>query len=88
MNIIYLKKIRKKEEENNYKLNNSLEVFSLNNDILLQYKIESPLIPGNMDNCGKEIIEILNLNGNNDNNIKNNKNKKINKKKLNNSYIL
>ena len=84
---LFNKKIKKKKEENNYKHNKSLEDISLNKDILLQYKIESPLIPGNTDNCGNEIIEILNLNGSNDNN-KNNKAKKLNKKKLNNSYIL
>ena len=84
---LFNKKNKKSKKENNYKHNKSLEDISLNNDILLHYKIESPLIPGNTDNCGNEIIEILNLNGNIDNN-KNNKSKKINKKKLNNSYIL
>ena len=75
---------RKSKEENNYKHNRSFEQNSINNDILLQYKIESPLIPGISDNCGNEIIEILNLNGN-----KNpNKIKKLKKKNLNNSYIL
>lgn len=74
---------KKKKEENNYKHNKSFEENAINNNILLQYKIESPLIPGNMDNCGNEILEILNLNINN-----NNKTKKLSKKKLNNSYIL
>ena len=75
---------RKSKEENNYKHNRSFEQNSINNDILLQYKIESPLVPGISDNCGNEIIEILNLNGN-----KNpNKIKRIKKKNLNNSYIL
>ena len=81
----FMQKFNKKnKEENNYKHNRSFEQNSINNDILLQYKIESPLIPGISDNCGNEIIEILNLNGN-----KNpNKIKKIKKKNLNNSYIL
>ena len=81
----FMQKLNKKsKEENNYKHNRSFEQNSLNNDILLQYKIESPLVPGISDNCGNEIIEILNLNGN-----KNpNKIKKIKKKNLNNSYIL
>ena len=77
---------KKKQEENNYKHNKSFEENSINNNILLQYKIESPLIPGNMDNCGNEILEILDLNTNNNNN--NNKSKNLSKKKLNNSYIL
>ena len=78
---LFNKKIKKKKEENAYKHNKSLEEFSINNDILLHYKVESPLIPGNIDNCGDEIIEILDLNGDNfDNQIK--------KQKLNNSYIL
>jgi hypothetical protein len=81
----FMQKLNKKsKEENNYKHNRSFEQNSINNDILLQYKIESPLVPGISDNCGNEIIEILNLNGN-----KNpNKIKKIKKKNLNNSYIL
>ena len=79
---------KKKKEENNYKHNKSFEDNAINNDILLQYKIESPLIPGNLDNCGNEIIEILNLNGNNGNGNQNNKIKKLKNKKLNNSYIL
>ena len=75
---------KKKKEENNYKHNKSFEENAINNNILLQYKIESPLIPGNnMDNCGNEILEILNLDINN-----NNKSKNLSKKKLNNSYIL
>ena len=88
------KKTKKIKKENNYKHNKSLENISLNNDILLQYKIESPLIPGNIDNCGNEILEILNLNGDNNAkanaNINNNSNKikKVKNQKLNNSYIL
>ena len=80
---LFNRKIKKHKEENNYKHNKSFEDISLNNDILLQYKIESPLIPGITDNCGNEIIEILNLNGNDDNN----KTKKKKQNKLNNSYI-
>jgi len=75
---------RRGKEENNFKHNRSFEQNSINNDILLQYKVESPLIPGMSDNCGNEIIEILNLNGNKNTN----KIKKIKKKNLNNSYIL
>ena len=74
---------KKKKEENSYKHNKSFEENAINNNILLQYKIESPLVPGNMDNCGNEILEILNLNINNDT-----KSKNMSKKKLNNSYIL
>ena len=82
-----LQKLEKKgKEENNNKHNRSFEENAINNDILLHYKIESPLIPGNLDNCGKEIIEILNLKRNNVN--QNNKIKKIKNKKLNNSYII
>jgi hypothetical protein len=77
---------KKSKEENNYKHNRSFEQNSINNDILLQYKIESPLVPGISDNCGNEIIEILNLNGNGNKNS--NKIKKIKNKNLNNSYIL
>ena len=81
----FMQKLNKKnKEENNYKHNRSFEQNSINNDILLQYKIESPLIPGMSDNCGNEIIEILNLNGNKNSN----KIRKIKKKNLNNSYIL
>ena len=76
-NILYNDKKKKNKDEN----------ISINNDILLQYKIESPLIPGQTGNYGNEIIEILNLNGNNNNNNINNKIKKIKKKPLNNSYI-
>ena len=78
---LFNKRIHKKKEDNRYKHNKSLEEFSINNDILLQYKIESPLIPGNTDHCGNEIIEILNLNGENGNTISQ-------KSKINNSYIL
>ena len=70
---LFTKKMRKKKNDN-YKHNKSFEENSLNNNILLQYKIESPLIPGNTDNCGNEIIEILNLNGNTNNNNSNNNN--------------
>ena len=81
----FMQKLNKKsKEENNYKHNRSFEQNSINNDILLQYKIESPLVPGISDNCGNEIIEILNLNGNKNSN----KIKKIKNKNLNNSYIL
>ena len=81
----FMQKFNKKsKEENNYKHNRSFEQNSINNDILLQYKIESPLVPGISDNCGNEIIEILNLNGNKNSN----KIKKIKNKNLNNSYIL
>ena len=59
---------------------------SLNKDILLHYKKESPLIPGQTGNCGNEILEILNLNGNNNKNKNVSKIKKI-KKQLNNSCI-
>ena len=80
----FMQKFNKKsKEENNYKHNRSFEQNSINNDILLQYKIESPLVPGISDNCGNEILEILNLDINN-----NNKSKNMSKKKLNNSYIL
>ena len=72
---------KNQKEENNYKHNKSFEENAINNNILLQYKIESPLVPGNMDNCGNEILEILNLNNNT-------KTKNMSKKKLNNSYIL
>jgi hypothetical protein len=44
------------------------------------------LVPGISDNCGNEIIEIINLNGNGNKNS--NKIKKIKNKNLNNSYIL
>jgi len=74
---------KKKQDENSYKHNKSFEENSINNNILLQYKIESPLVPGNMDNCGNEILEILNLNQDNNSKTKNESNKK-----LNNSYIL
>ena len=70
-----------KKEENSYKHNKSFEENAINNNILMQYKKESPLVPGNMDNCGNEILEILNLNDNT-------KTKNVDKKKLNNSYIL
>jgi len=93
-------KKEKNKNYNHYNHNKSFEDISINNDILLQYKIESPLIPGQTGNYGNEIIEILNLNGNNNNNINNtninnNKNninnnskiKKIKKKQLNNSYL-
>ena len=74
---------KKKQDEISYKHNKSFEENSINNNILLQYKIESPLVPGNMDNCGNEILEILNLNQDNNSKTKNESNKK-----LNNSYIL
>ncbi len=45
------KEKEKEKEGNKYKHNKSLEEISLNNDILLQYKLESPLIPGNNANC-------------------------------------
>jgi len=90
-NILYNDKKKKNKDENknynHYKHNESFEDISINNDILLQYKIESPLIPGQTGNYGNEIIEILNLNGNNNNNNINNKIKKIKKKPLNKSYI-
>jgi hypothetical protein len=87
---IFTKKLKKKQS-NNYKHNKSYEENALNNNILLQYKNESPLIPGNDGGCGNEILEILNLNGNkkNDNNNNNHSHntKKVKKSNLNNSSL-
>ena len=82
------KKKKKEDEKNksNNKNNKSYLDISLNKDILLHYKKESPLIPGQTGNCGNEILEILNLNGNNNKNKNVSKIKKI-KKQLNNSCI-
>ena len=48
---LFTKKLKKKKS-NNYKHNKSFEENVLNNNILLQYKNESPLIPGKNDGCG------------------------------------
>ena len=37
---LFIKKIKKNKEDNNNKYNKSLEEFIINNDFLLQYKIE------------------------------------------------